>query len=109
MAFQVHLGLEHHKLFFQAFWVETKEMVFLEVVLEGLVVDVVLLLAVRGATVTNMAAFMLVTTVRIKFIITIETLATKATFRMSSETALVDGTWLVVADLFMLSQLGVGK
>jgi hypothetical protein len=65
MALQVHLVLEYHKLLVQTLLVQTEEVVFLEMAFKGLVINVVLLLAVVGATVTDMAAFMLLTTMGI--------------------------------------------
>ena len=65
MTLQVHLGLEHHKLLVQTFLIKTEEVVFLEMTLEGRVINVVLLLTVVGTAVTDMAAFVLLTTMDI--------------------------------------------
>lgn len=103
MSLQVHLGLEHHKLLVQTLLIKTEEVVFLEMTLKGRVINVVLLLTIVGTAVTDMAAFVLLTTMGIKLIITIEPLPTETAFGMSFETALVDGTRLVIAILFVLS------
>ena len=62
MCLEIHLGLEDDELLLETLAVETEEVVFLEVVFESVVVDVVLLLAAAGATVTNVASFVTVTT-----------------------------------------------
>lgn len=62
MCLEVHLGLEDDELLLQTLLVEAQEVIFLEVVFESVVVDVVLLLAAAGATVTNVASFVTVTT-----------------------------------------------
>lgn len=56
-----------------------------------------------------MAAFMLLTTMGVQLVITIEALSTETTLGMPFETALVDGTGLVITILFVLSQLRVCK
>jgi hypothetical protein len=76
---------------------------------KGLVINVVLLLAVVGAAVTDMAAFMLLTTVGIQLVIAIKALPTETTLGMSFETALVDGSGLIITILFVLSQFRVCK
>lgn len=78
-------------------------------VFQGLVIDVVLLLAVGGTTITDMATLVLISTVGVEFIIAVETLAAKATFWVSFETALVNGTGLIVAVLLVLSQLRMSE
>ena len=62
MCLEIHLGLEDDELLLETLAVETEEVIFLEVVFESVVVDVVLLLAAAGATVTNVASFVTVTT-----------------------------------------------
>lgn len=78
-------------------------------VFQCLIIDVVLLLAVGGATITDMATLVLISTVCVEFIIAVETLAAEAAFWVSFETALVNGTWLIVAVLLVLSQLCMGE
>lgn len=80
-------------------------MVTLEVVFQGLVIDVVLLLAVGGTAITDMATLVFISTVSIKLVIAVETLAAKATLWVSFKTTLVDGTGLIITILLMLSQL----
>jgi hypothetical protein len=84
-------------------------MIFLEMTFKGLIVHVVLLLAVVRAPVTDMAAFMLLTAMGVQLVVTIEALSAETTLRMPFETALVDGTGLVITILFVLSQLRVCK
>lgn len=46
---------------------------------------------------------------RVQLIVTVETLITKATFWVAFETALIYCSWVVVAELFVLSKLGVSE
>lgn len=73
---------------------------------ERVVVDVVLLLPPAVSPIAKMTSFMFLPTMDVEFIIAIETLSTKATFRVPLESALIDSSRVVVAELFMFSQLG---
>lgn len=77
--------------------------------LKGLVVNVILLLAVVGTAVTDMTAFVLLTTMGVQLVITIEPLPTETALGMSFETALVDGPRPIIAVLFVFSQFCVCK
>ena len=102
MSFKIHLTLENDEFLFQAFFVETQKVGFLEVLFESIVVNVVLVLAVPRLSVTNVTSLMLVSAMGIQFIVAVETFMTKFTFRMTFETTLVDGAWVVIPELFML-------
>lgn len=97
MTLQIHLRLEHDELLIQALLVQTQVVVFLKMVLERGVIDVVLLLAMSGLSIADVASLMLVTAVCIQFVISVESLATETAFRVTSETALVNGTGDVVS------------
>lgn len=84
-------------------------MFLLKVIFKGIVVDVVLLLAVARPSIANVTPFMPVTTMSIQFVVSIEPLAAKATFRMSFETTLIDSPGNVIAVFFMSSQFCVGE
>jgi hypothetical protein len=84
-------------------------MIFLEVALQSIVVNVILLLAMGSAAVTDMASFMLVTTVGVKLIITIESLPTESTLWVALEAALLDSTGFVITMLLVFPQLSHGK
>lgn len=71
--------------------------------LEGVVINVVLLLAVGRASVTDVAAFMFITAVGVQLIITVESLATETALRVTLEATLIYSTRLVVARLFVFS------
>lgn len=105
MTLQVHLRLKHNELLLQAFPVQAKEVAFLEVVFEGVIVEVVLLLAMSRSSVADVASFMSVTTMRIQLVISVEPFTTETAFWVPSETALVNGAWNVVTVLFVLAQL----
>ena len=74
-------------------------------VFEGVIVDVVLLLAMSRSSVADVASLMSVTTVRIQLVISVEPFTTETAFWVPSETALVNGAWNVVTVLFVLAQL----
>lgn len=76
-------------------------MVFLEVHFQRIIVDVVLLFPATIASIANVTAFVLVSAMSVQLVVPIKALATKATFRMSPEAALIHGTWVVVAELLM--------
>ena len=78
-------------------------------VLERGIIDVVLLLAMSGLSIADVASLMLVTAVCIQFVISVESLATETAFRVTSETALVNGTGDVVSVFFVFPQLRHGK
>jgi len=48
---------------------------------------------------------MLIPAMGVKLIVTVESLPTKATFRMTFETALVNGSRIVIAEFLMLAKL----
>jgi len=60
-------------------------------------------------SVADVAALVPVTTMRIEFIFAIEPLPAEPTFRMTSESTLVDCSWVVVAELLVLPQLVLCK
>jgi hypothetical protein len=65
MRLEVHLRVEDHKLLLQAFAVRTQKMVFPEMNFERVIVDVVLLFSTTIASIANVAAFVLVSAVRV--------------------------------------------
>ena len=78
-------------------------------VFEGVIVDVVLLLAMSRSSVADVASLMSVTTVRIQLVISVEPFTTETAFRVPSETALVNRARDVVSVLFVLAQLRRGE
>jgi hypothetical protein len=81
-------------------------MIFTEVYFERVIVDIVLLLSVLVPAVADVTTFVLVSTMCIQFVVSIEALSTKPAFRVSLETALVDRTGIVITKLLMLLQVG---
>jgi hypothetical protein len=82
-------------------------MVFSEVNFEGVVVDKILLLPGTLAAVTDMAALVLVPTMCIQLVVSVEALTTEAALGMPFEAALIDRTGVIVAELLMLPKLRV--
>lgn len=81
-------------------------MIFPEVLLKCIVVDVILLLSATISAVTDVAAFVLVTTVCVQLIVSIKALTTEATLRMPLESTLVDSTGVIVTEFLVLPELG---
>lgn len=81
----------------------------MEVVLQCVVVNVVLLLTVGGASVTDVAPFMFIAAVGVQLIVTIEPLTTETTFGVSLEATLVYSSRLVISGPFVLTQFRHGK
>jgi hypothetical protein len=103
MCLEIHLRVKYNELLVQAVSVWTQEVIFPKVDLEGVIVDIVLLFpASTVSAIANVAAFVLVPTMRVKLVVSIESLATKATFRVSLESALIDCAGVVVAELLVL-------
>lgn len=109
VGLQIHLRLENDKLFFQAFFIQASEMILMEVIFQCVVVNIVLLLTMGGASVTDVATFVFIAAVSVQLIVTIEPLATKPALRMSSEATLVYSSRLVVAGPFVLTQFRRGE
>lgn len=65
MRLEIHAGLKDNKLLLQTLLIQAKKMVLREVSLKGIVVNVVLLLAVGRATITDMASFVSISTMGI--------------------------------------------
>ena len=78
-------------------------MILAEMFLEGIVVDVVLLLAASRSSVTDMAALMFVPTMQIELIVAVESLMTETTFRMPLKSALVYRSRIIVTEFFVFS------
>lgn len=109
MRLQIHLRIKNHKLLLQAFLIRTQKMILLKVYLKRVVIDVVLLLSASVTAIADMAALVLVSAMRVKFVVAIEPLGTETAFRMTLEPALVYCAWVVVARSLVLFQFGGGK
>ena len=70
-----------------------------------IVVDKVLLLASLIPSVANMASLVLVPTMRIELIVAVEPLSTETTLGMPLEAALIDGPWIIISELLVLTEL----
>lgn len=79
-------------------------MILAEVVFQRVIVDIVLLLTTAVASVADVAAFMLVTTMCVQLVISIEALAAKTTLWVSLKSTLIDRARVVVPELLMLAQ-----
>lgn len=80
-------------------------MVFLEVLLKSIVIDIVLVLAIARLSVTDVTSLMLVSAVSIQLVITVEALVTEFTFRVAFETTLVNSTGRIISEFFVLAKL----
>ena len=109
MRFEVHLRLEDVCLVRLTFCVYANEVSISEVLLQLLVVSVILRLSATISSVAYMASFVLLSAVRVQFVIAVEALFAEATVWMSLEPRLIDRAWAVVTELLMFSQLAEGK
>ena len=103
VGFQIHLRFENNELLFQTFLVKTDEVILREMLLKSVVINVILLLAVGRASVTDVAAFMFIAAVGVQLIITVESLATETALRVTPEATLIYSARFVVTRLFVFS------
>ena len=84
-------------------------MLFPEVNLKRVIVDIVLLFASLLSPIANVAPFVLVAAMNIELIVPIKSSLTESTVWMPLESALVDGSWIIVAELLVFPKLLRGK
>lgn len=109
MGFEVHFRIKYNKFLLQALTVRAHEVVFPEVLLERIVVDIVLLLPASFSSVTDVAALMLVATMRVELIVSVEALSAESAFRVSLETTLINCAGVVVAKLLVFLEVCKGE
>lgn len=109
VAFEIHLSFKNNKFFVQTFLIQAQKVVFLEMLLKSIIVDIILLLAVARLSITDMASLMLVSTMGVELVVSIEALTAKFTLGMSLETALVDSTGVIVAEFLVFPKLRYGE
>ena len=105
MRFEIHLGFEDYELLLHAFLISTQKVVSSEVLFQGVVVLVVLLLSPFIPSITDMASLVLISAMRVQFVIAVKSLDAESTLRMSLEATLVHSSGVVISKLFVLSQL----
>lgn len=109
VTLQVHLRLENDELFFQTLFIQASEMILMKVILQCVIVNIVLLLTMGGASVTDVATFVFITAMSVQLVVAVEPLTTKSTLRVSPEATLVYSSRLVIARLFVLTQFRRGE
>lgn len=107
MSLKIHLRFKDYKFLLQALFVHTQEMISAEVVLQCVVIDKVLLLPAVRPAVADMASFMPVATMCVKFVVSVEALSAKSALGVSLEAALLEATRLVIAVLLVSPKLRV--
>lgn len=80
-------------------------MVSLEVLLESIIVDIVLVLAIARLSVTDVTSLVLVSAVGIQLVIPVEALVTEFTFRVAFKSTLVNSAGCIISKLFVLAKL----
>lgn len=106
VGFEVHVGIKDDKLFFQTFLIGADKVVFAEMELESVVIEVVLRLAATVTAVADVTSLVLVAAMCVELVVAIEALSAKATLGMALEAGLILGARVVVAVLFVFAQLG---
>jgi hypothetical protein len=104
MSLQVHLVFENDELLLQAFLVWAEEVIFSEMNFQRIVIDIVLLRPSTIASIADMTSLVLIPAVCIELVVSIESLATKAAFRMTLESSLIFRARIVVAKSLVLPQ-----
>lgn len=84
-------------------------MIFVEVILQCVIVNIVLLLTMGGASVTDVATFVFITAMSVQLVVAVEPLTTKSTLGVSPEATLVYSSRLVIARPFVLTQFRRGE
>jgi len=107
MSFQIHLRFEDIGLVGLTLCVKTYKMCFFEMLLQHLVIQIVLHLATRIPPIADVTSFVFLPAMLIELIVTIESLAAKATFWMTPESALVNSSWVVVSKFLMPTKLSI--
>lgn len=108
MRLEVHFRLKHDKLLFQALAVGANVVVLLEVLFQGVVVEVIVRLS-RIAAVADEATLVLHAAMLVQLVVVVEALATETTQGVALEAGLVGGAGLIVAASHVFLQLLVGK
>lgn len=109
MSLEVHFRIEHNELLLQALPIRTHEVILPEMLFQRIVIDIVLLLPAPFSAIADVAALVLVATMRVQLIVSVEALTTESTFRMSLKAALVDRTRVIVAKFLVLLEVGEGE
>lgn len=81
-------------------------MIFSKVILQIVVVEIVLRFPTLVTTVAEVTALMLLPTVRVQLVVSIESLSAETTLRMPLEPTLINGSRIVVSKFLVLSKLG---
>ena len=79
-------------------------MIFPKVILQIVIIEIVLRFPAFIATVTEVTALMLLSTVRVQLVVPIKSLSTETTFGMPLEPTLINGPRVVVSKLLVLPQ-----
>jgi len=72
MSLEVNLRRKGNKLLVQTFSLQTQEMIFLEMLLERIIIEIILRLAT--SSITDKASLVSISAMNIKFVLTIESL-----------------------------------
>lgn len=79
-------------------------MILSEVVFQSIIVDIILRSSTFISSVAYMTPFVLISTMRVQFIVPVKPFFAETTFRMSLEAALIYGARMIIPKPFMLSQ-----
>ena len=104
MSFQVHLRFEYIGLICLALCIQTDKVDICKMLLQFLIVSVVLRLSTCVASIADVTPFMLLSTMKVQFVVSVETLSAEAAFWMPLEARLINSSWIVVTELLMLPQ-----
>jgi len=86
VGLEIHFRVEDDELFLLAFLVQAREVIFAEMLLKRIIVDIVLRVVAASPSVTQMAPLVTFSAMSKQLVISIESLSTKAAFRVALKT-----------------------
>lgn len=109
VSLEVDLVFEYYKFLFEALGVETHKVLGLEVLLQGIIVDVVLRIPVGAAPIADVTALVTVSAVLKELVNRVEAFVAKPAVGMALKAALVFGPRHIVPVALVASQFGDSK
>ena len=105
MRLQVQFRVKDHEFLLQALAIQTREVLFTEMLLQAIVVHKVPRVVATSPAIADMTSLVPVTAMRIQLVIAVKPLPTEPTLWMTFEAALIYGARVVVAELFVPAKI----
>ena len=104
MGFEVHFRFKDYEFLLHAFLIRAQEMIPSEMLFQGIVVLIVLLLSPLVSSIADMTSFMLVSTVGKEFVVAIKSLHAETTLWVSFEATLIHSPGVIISKFLMFSK-----